>query len=272
MALSEVFPPETSKTIERPGRKTRIARTLIPITARELVEWTYAVQRAQAVREITLEPAGRSQTGIVVDLLTEYAALGCKIDRSGNAVAMWGETKCHEDAITVHHAVSDLPWRTQMLLIDQGRQRQAPDWSPKTFPLTCVPVRGNGGKPKGIYLGSGNKHVGSEISYEGDWPSRDIAKEAGIAVEAHKRLWADPANWPAVRVRRREQPSVAQHAWSDEPFRRCADEVLERAREIYRQWYDGLRLLRNRLDWDGPRGLARYRIAGLGAAYEPWRA
>ena len=270
MALSEVFPPESSKIIERPGRKT--ASTKIPITARELVEWTYAVQRAQGVRDITLEPQGRSQTGIVVDLMTEYAALGCKIDRSGNAVAMWGETKCHEDAITVHGAVRDLRWRTQELLIEHGRQRQVPDWSPKTFPLACVPVRGNGGKPKGIYLNSGNKRVGSEITYVGDWPSRDFAVEARIAGDAHKRLWADPANWPAMRIRRRERQMAAEHSWCDEPFRRCADEVLALAREVYRQWYEGLRALRDGLEAAGLRGLARYRIAGLGAAYEPWRA
>ena len=260
MALSETFPA------------ARATRSLIPITARELVEWTYAVQRAQGVRELSLEPQGYSQTGIVVDRLLEYASLGCKIDRSGNAVAMWGETKCHEDAITVHFAVREFPRRTQELLIDHGRQRQAPDWSPKTFPLSCIPVQGNGGKPKGIYLNSGNKRVGSEITYVGDWPSRDFATAARIAGDTHKRLWADPGNWPSVRVRRRERQMAAEHSWSDEAFRRCADEVSQRAREIYRQWYEGLWSLREAMEAAGPDGLARYRIAGLGAPFEPWRA
>jgi hypothetical protein len=272
MALSETFPDFRPQIMPEIIPAARTTRSLIPITARELVEWTYAEQGAQGVRELSLEPQGRSQTGVVADILTEYAALGCKIDRSGNAVAMWGETKCHEDAITVHGAVRELPRRTQELLIENGRQRQAPDWNPKTFPFTCVPVRGNGGKPKGIYLNSGNKQVGSEIAYQGDWPSRDFAMEARIAGEAHKGLWADPSNWPAMRIRRRDRPMAADHNWSGEPFRRCADEVLARARSVYRQWYEGLRALCDGLEAAGPRGLARYRIAGLGAAYEPWRA
>jgi hypothetical protein len=244
----------------------------IPITARELVEWTYAVQRAHNVREITLEPAGRSQTGIVVDLLTEYAALGCKIDRSGNAAAIWGETRCHEDALAVHDAVEGLLPRQRFLLIEHGRHRSAPDWRPKLFPLRCVPVAGNRGNPKGIYLNSGNKQVGCEIAFEGDWPSREFADEAKRAAEAHKRAWEDPENWPSVRTRRRSQPTVAQHNWADEPFRRYADEVIALARQTYTEWYDALWALWGHVETAGSRGIRHYRISDLGAACEPWRA
>lgn len=269
MALSETSPAPTKPEVRGAARAPR---SLIPITARELVEWTYAVQRAQGVRELSLEPRGSSQTGIVIDRLVEYAALGCKIDRSGNAVALWGETKCHEDAMTVHGAVRTLPRPIQDLLIEHGVHRQAPDWNPKIFPFACIPVRGNGGKPKGIYLNSGNKRIGSEITYVGDWPSRDFAIAAQTAGEENKRLWADAENWPPVRIRRRKSQMVAQHNWCDEPFHRCADEVLARARGVYRQWYEGLQALHDGFEVAGRRGLTRYRLAGLGAAYEPWRA
>lgn len=276
MALSETFPTTKSTTnIPRnmPAKRARPAK--VPISAVELVEWTYAVQRAQGAPDIE-NYLGRNgcQTGIVVDRLIAYAQLGCEVDISSNAANVWGETRCHEDALTVHHAVLQLPWRQQELLIEHGRTRRAPDWQPKTFPLQCVPVMGNGGRPKGLYLGSGNRLVGCEVSYEGDWPSRDFAEEAKIAGEAHKRLWSEPKNWPAARVarlRRRETPSVVQHNWSDEPFRRCADEVILRAREIYQQWYEALWALCDGLEAAGLHSLSRYRIASLGAAYEPWR-
>lgn len=271
MALSETFPPDIA---------ARAPRSLIPITARELVEWTYAVQRAQGVPEQYLEPQGRSQTGIVVDRMIEFAHLGCKIDVSSNAANVWGETRCHEDALTVHAVVTGCdrdgrPWlepRQRFLLIEHGRSRSVPDWQPKIFPFRCVPVSGNRGNAKGIYLNSGNRHVGCEITYEGDWPSRQMATEARADAEAHKAAWSDPDNWPVVRTRRRQQPTVAQHNWIEEPFRRCADEVIAAARQTYAEWYEALWSLCDALDLAGRRGLQRYRISDLGASGQPWRA
>lgn len=272
MALSEMFPAECSKTIERPGRKTRIASARIPITARELVEWTYAVQRAQDMPELSLEPQGRSQTGAVVDRLLDFAALGCKIDVSSNAAARWGETRCHEDAIMVHTAVALLHPRQRFLLIEHGKTRCVPEWQPKLFPLRCVPVQGSAGKPRGLYLGSGRLHVGSEIAYEGDWPSRDVADQYWAALNPHMRQWGDETNWPpAARRRRSERPMCVEHDWAPEPWRRCADEVQQRARDEYRAWYEALWALCDGLEAAGPRGLQRYRISDIGAECEPWR-
>jgi len=246
MALSETVRPAIVPA-------ARATRSRIPITARELVEWTYAVQRAQGVPELTLEPQGRSQTGIVVDRMIEFAQLGCKVDVSSNAAAIWGEARCHEDAMTVHAIVHGLPWHQQHLLIDHGRSRTAPDWNPKIFPLACVAVQGSKGRPKGIYHKGGNRLVGSEIAYEGDWPDQEFAVGANIAAEAHKRLWGE------------------KHNWSAEPFRRRADEARARARDVYRDWCEALWALCDSLEAAGPRALQRYRINALGAGYEPWR-
>lgn len=283
MALSETFPPQCSTTINRPGRKTAHKSTRIPVTARELVEWTYADQRAQGVLDVSAEPQGRSQSGVVFDLMTEYALLGCNVDRSAGAVTRWGETKCHEDALTVHSIIDAsrvmLPrgkrgplTRGAALLIEHGKHRSVPDWQPKIFPMRCVPVQGSGGKPRGLYLGSGRLHVGSEIAYEGDWPSRDALDDYRVGADAHNRLWADPENWPGIYKRRSARTMVVEHDWSPEPYRRCADEVLQRARDEYREWYEALWALCDGLEAAGTRGLRRYRITALGAAYEPWEA
>lgn len=277
MALSEDFRVSGEKIAKV---MPRAPRSLIPITARELVEWTYAVQRAQRVPDQSLEATGRSQTGIVVDRMIEFAQLGCRVDVSSNAAAIWGETRCHEDALAVHQVVTgydgdDRPWltpRQRFLLIDHGRHRSIPDWQPKLFPLRCVPVMGKRGGERGIYLGSGRDLVGHEITYEGDWPSQNAAAAYRIAADSHMRLWADPANWPATRRRRSDQLTVAQHEWSPETYRRYADEVLRRARDEYSAWHDALCALRHGLDAAGPRALARYRISDLGAACEPWNA
>lgn len=242
-------------------------RSLIPITARELLEWTYAVQHAHHVPDQRLEAAGRSQTGIVVDRLIEYAQLGCEVDVSSKVATIWGETHCHEDALTVHVAVQWLKPHQRFLLIDHSRHRAIPDWKPDVFPLRCVPVQGNGGKPRGLYLGAGRKLVGHEISYEGDWPSRSVAEDFRASEDAHKRAWSDPENWPGVYRRRSRRPIVVEHDWSPEPYRRCADEVLQRARDLYSEWYDGLWSLCNILETEE---LTRYRITALGVAREPW--
>lgn len=284
MALSEVFPAPKIENETGKSRFVRTRPTRIPITARELVEWTYAVQRAQGVPELSLEPQASSQTGAVVDRLLDFAALGCKIDVSSNAAARWGETRCHEDALTVHGIIE--AWRPLLpngklgpltpaatSLIEHGRHRSAPDWQPKIFPLRCVPVQGSAGKPRGLYLGSGRLHVGSEIAYEGDWPSRDIADQYRAALNPHMRQWGDESNWPpAARRRRSERPMCVEHDWAPAPWRRCADEVRQRARDEYRAWYEALWALCDGLEAAGPRGLQRYRIADLGAEYEPWRA
>ena len=275
MALSETFRPEIVPA-------ERATRARIPITARELVEWTYAVQRAQGVPELTLEPQGRSQTSIVVDRMIEFAQLGCRVDVSSNAAAIWGETRCHEDAITVHAIIGGMSrlsdgrfdpigHHRKVLLIDHGHSRTPPNWQPKVFPLACVPVKGKRGGERGIYLGSGRALVGHEVTYAGDWPSREAAAGHKIAADAHTRLWADQSNWPAMRRRRSDRPMVAEHEWAPEPHLRCADEVSQRARDEYRAWYEALWALCDGLEAAGPPGLTRYRISDLGAVYEPWR-
>jgi len=120
-----------------------------------------------------------------------------------------------------------------------GRLRSAPDWNPMILPLRCVPVPGRKGKPKGIYAHHGKTHIGSEITYEGDWPDRITA-------------------------------AAARAAWPDGPHLRCADEVIEYARALYSHWIEALELLCGRLEAAGKRRLRRYRVHGLGAEYEPW--
>lgn len=243
--------PAVHKTGQSRHKTGRAAR--IPITARELVEWTYAEQ--QADRGGIPEGGGVniSQTGIVVDRLLAFASLGCQVDVSSKIGAVWGETRCHEDALTVHAAVGELCWRYQQLLITHGRSRSAPDWSPKIFPLSCRPAPGKLGRPKGIYAKSGNKHIGSELIFDGDWPDAGFALRARQAAEANRQLWG-------------------QHNWQDEPFRRCADVVIERAREQYSEWCEALEALHDCLDYSRYHILSRYRINGLGAPRWPWRA
>ena len=238
MALSEDFRISSDKISEILPRKPAV-RALIPITARELVEWTYAVQRAQGVPELSLEPQGRSQTGIVVDRMIEFAQLGCRVDVSSNAAAIWGEARCDEDAITVHELIERMPVKIRSSLIRHGRLRSAPEWNPMILPLRCVPVPGRKGKPKGIYAHHGKTHIGSEITYEGDWSDRVAA-------------------------------TLARSAWPDGPRLRCADEVIEYARALYSHWIKALESLCGRLEAAGKRGLRRYRVHGLGAEYEPW--
>ena len=113
----------------------------------------------KACRSSSLEPQGRSQTGIVVDRMIEFAQLGCRVDVSSNAAAIWGEARCDEDAIIVHEIVESLPAKQRGLLIRHGLLRSAPDWDPLIMPLRCVPVPGRKGKPKGIYA-----HHGKTVS------------------------------------------------------------------------------------------------------------
>jgi hypothetical protein len=236
MALSETFPA------------VRETRSLIPITARELVEWTYAVQRAQGVPEPSLEPQRRSQTGIVVDRMLEFTQLGCRVDVSSNAAAIWGEALCDEDAIVVHEIVRSMPFQTRALLINHGALRSMPDWDPLIMPLRCVPVPGRKGKPKGIYSKS-NHLIGHEVTYEGDWP--DHATAAG-----NRAAW-------------RGQSSSA---WRDPPILRCAEEVIAYARAVYSEWVDGLAVLADWLDGTSRHHrLRRYRVHGVGTSFEPWR-
>ena len=228
MALSEIIPA------------ARVTRSLIPITARELVEWTYAVQGAHGVYEPTLELQGRSQTGIVVDRMIEFAQLGCKVDASSNAAAIWGEARCDEDAMTVHQIVERMPPKSRGLLIRHGLLRSTPEWNPLIMPLRCVPVPGRKGRPKGIYSRH-NDLIGNLVTYEGDWPDRKTAM-------------------------------AARTAWPDRPPLRCADEVIAHAREVYRDWLEALISVANWLDgYSRNCQLRRYVIEGIGALHEPWR-
>ena len=169
MALSETVPAKVVAP-------ERAAWPRVPITARELVEWTYAVQRAQGVPEPTLEPQGRSQTGLVVDRMIEFAQLGCRVDVSSKAAERWGEARCDEDAIVVHEIVRGMPVERRALLIRHGLQRSAPEWNPMIMPLRCVPVPGRKGANKGIYARkTNNRPIGTVVTYTGDWPDRETA-------------------------------------------------------------------------------------------------
>jgi hypothetical protein len=235
MALSETCPAE----IARPARA---ARSRMPITARELVEWTYAVQRAQGVPEPSLELQGRSQTGIVVDRMIEFARLGCKVDVSSNAAAIWGEARCDEDAIIVHQIVRDMPVERRALLIRHGLQRSAPEWNPVIMPLRCIPVPGRKGANRGIYARErNNRPIGTVVTYAGDWPDRETAALARA------------------------------HGPEGEPHLRCAEEVIEYARAVYLDWILGLIELEDWLDGESQYyQLRRYVVHGLGAATHPW--
>jgi hypothetical protein len=134
MALSEVF------------RAAHTVRSRMPITARELVEWTYAVQRTQGVPEPSLEPQGRSQTGIVVDRMLEFAQLGCKVDVSSNAAAIWGEARCDEDAIVVHEIVRGMPVAVQAC----------------SFSMACTAARRNGTRCHAAVLRPGSGPQGAQ--------------------------------------------------------------------------------------------------------------
>ena len=181
MALSETIRPGIAPA----ARRATSAR--IPITARELVEWTYAVQRAQGVPELTLEPQGRSQTGIVVDRMIEFAQLGCKVDVSSNAAVIWGEARCDEDAIAVHEIVRGMAVNMRALLITHGRQRSAPEWNPLIMPLRCLPVPGRKGAHKGIYARQrNNMPVGTVVTYVGDWPDRRADELAKFPADAFR--------------------------------------------------------------------------------------
>jgi hypothetical protein len=237
MALSETFPP----AIITP---TRATRSRIPITARELVEWTYAVQGAQGIPELPMEAERheRSQTGIVVERLIEFAQLGCRVDVSSNAAAIWGEARCDEDAIIVHDIVRSMPIELRALLIRHGRQRSAPEWNPLILPLRCVPVPGRKGANKGIYTRKdNNRPIGTVVTYAGDWPDRETA-------------------------------AIARRHWPEgEPPLRCAEEVIEYARSVYLDWIEGLQTVEGCLDSDSRfHCLRRYFVRGLGASTHPW--
>lgn len=240
---------KTGRPVHETGKATRV-----PITMRAIVEWTYAEQRAHQVLAPSVELTGRSQTGIVVDRLLAFAALGCEVDISSRAADIWGETRCHEDALTVHAAVQSLCRRQQQLLITHGGNRMAPDWCPKIFPLACRPAPGKLRRPKTIYDKGGHKQIGSELMFEGDWPDREFAARARKAAETNMRLWPD------------------RHSWCDEPFRRYASEVIERARELYGDWCEALEALQDCLDYSRHHILVRYWISGLGVPRRPWKA
>jgi hypothetical protein len=195
------------------------------------------VQRAQGVPELSLKPQGRSQTGIVVDRMIEFMQLGCRVDVSSNAAAIWGEARCDEDAIVVHEIVRRM--RQSELLIRYGLLRSVPDWNPLLMPLRCVPVPGSKGKPKGIYGKNSNRLVGNLVTYEGDWPDRNSAAKA----RAH---WAE-----------------------GKAHLRCAEDVVDYARSVYLDWVDALASIAGKLDGASHR-LRRFVVHGIGARREPW--
>ena len=90
-------------------------------------------------------------------------------------------------------------------------------------------------------LRHGKTQIGSEITYEGDWPDRVTA-------------------------------AMAREAWPEGPHLRCAEDVIGYARAVYRDWIEALALLCDRLGAVRGRSLRRYCVYGLGAEYEPWLA
>lgn len=203
-----------------------------PVTARELVEWTYAVQQAHKGGGVHSGAAGISQTGLVIERLL----IGCPIDSSLGGACHWGQTHCDGDALAVHGLVEEMPQRARWLLIHYGTLRSVPDWRPSVMPLRCVAVPGRKGQPRGIYEGSGRKHVADEVTYEGDYPTRELAR-------------------------------VARAAWPGGPSLRCADDVVQYCRDEYREWRTALVALKINL-----RGcdLTGWRVVDVGAKHEPW--
>lgn len=216
-----------------PVRQVRDTRAVI--TMRELVEWTYATQQAHRGGEMRIGYASISQTGLVVERLTERLLLGCMVDRSFGGAQFWGETHCDGDALAVHGVVESMPHGLRAALIHYGSTRGVPDWQPRVEPLRVVPVAGRKGAYKGIYDRSGHC-IGCCVSYDGDVPTRSIAQSM--------RLY-----------------------WPDAPRLRCVEDIQEHARRVYSQWWEALAILLRGL----PR-LLRWRVVGIGAPCEPWVA
>lgn len=204
----------------------------VQVTMRELVEWTYAVQRAHRGGVPSVGGCGISQTGLVIERLR----LGCAIDKSPGAASFVGQIRCADDALVVHSEVERLRYDAQRALIYYGSTRSAPEWRPEILPLCAVSVPGRRGMPKGIYKDSGKTLIGHEITYVGDWPTRDIAR--------------------SVRA-----------FWPDAPSLRCAEDVIEYARELYIDWWVALKSIYS-VCCDVLRG--QWDITGIGAVREPW--
>ena len=204
----------------------------IPTTARELVEWTYAIQRAHRGGNPEAGGAAISQTGLVI----ERMRLGRSIDGRGGGNSWFGALHCHEDALSLHHRIESYPAVERGLIIRHGELRSMPDWQPLIMPLRVLPAPGRKGKPKGIYAHAGKTQIGCELIYEGDLPTRSAAR-------AHRE------------------------AFPDGPVLRCAEEIIEHARRTYRLWWNSLEALANWLeDWP----LKRWRIREIGAPCRPW--
>lgn len=202
------------------------------ITLRELLEWTYAVQRAHKGGDIGAGGyAGISQTGIVA----EVGALGCIVDRSRGGAQYWGRTHCDDDALTVHSVVERMPYHERLELIRWGEAQAVPKWQPVIEPLRIAPMPGRKGANKGIYDQSGNC-IGCVVQYEGMLPSYDVRQSM-------------------------------RYYWPDAPHLRCADEVTAYARNVYAGWYNALHRLFGML----PKRLDRHFIVTIGAHREPWR-
>lgn len=252
MALSEAFPP--TRSTQNIPRNIPARRATEAITAVDLVNWTYAEQKPHKGGEMMMSNAGGiSQTGIVIEQLLR----GCMVDTSASGSGLWGSVHCQDDALTVHGITETLPGCKRALLIRYGEARCAPDWQPMIMPLRKVPVPGRKGQPRGIYKRNGKTRIATEMTFEGDWPDRATADRERAAWRAH--------------CRDMEEQGV-KHDWRPWPTLRCADEVIANARQVYREWYEALWALCDGLEAAGRRGLTKYRIAALGASYEPWRA
>ena len=214
--------------VVRPAAARKDTRTLT--TMRELVEWTYAAQKAHRGGNGIGGGSSISGTGLLVEKLM----LGCTVS-GGGCPSSVGVLHCDDDALTVHGLVERMPARSRLALVRHGEARGVPEWSPLVMPLRVVPVPGRKGALKGMYDRSGNL-IGREVTYEGDVPTREVA--------ASMRWY-----------------------WPDAPRLRCAEDVRAYARRLYAEWWEALAALRARLV--GVR-LGRWRVSGMGAACEPW--
>ncbi len=205
--------------------------TRVVTTVRELLEWTYAAQKAHRGGAPSVGGAGISQTGVVM----EIGRLGCLVDRSAGGSAHWGQTYCDDDALAVHGAIEEMRSDVRATLIRHAEARAVPDWRPMILPLRAVSVPGRKGRTRGIYDKHGHV-IGCDVTYEGDIPTR--------------------AEYAAMRWR-----------WPDSPVLRVAEDVIEHARTVYVTWIEALEAVQDVLSWAR---LRRWCVCGLGAERAPW--
>jgi hypothetical protein len=227
----------------------------VDTTMRELVEWTYAVQQAHRGGDgRACGYAGISQTGIV----GEIGALGCMIDRSPSGAQYYGVSHVDDDALIVHEHVECLHWEYRQALITHGAVRSAPEWRPLRIPLRVVPVKGRrgAGDRNAVHNDTGDisgyyKMIFANFYIDG----KQVATPCGAEITYHGD------------IETRSEYRAMRAAWPDAPTLRVYQDVVDHAREQYCMWYDAMAALQDALSFGR---LRRWRVRGIGAAYEPW--